>query len=312
MFSEGIRSLVCLPLITPNRVLGTLNVGSFQDHAFSRHDESFLAQVSDQVAIAVANALAFREITELKDKLAEEKLYLEDEIRTELNFSEIIGQSPKFRKILKQVETVAPTPATVLILGETGTGKELIARAIHDRSDRKEGTFVKMNCAAVPAGLLEAELFGHERGAFTGAVGQRIGRLELADKGTLFLDEVGDIPLELQPKLLRALQEHEFERLGSSRTLRADVRVVAATNRDLPHMIANHEFRADLYYRLNVFPISLPALRERRDDIPILVRHFAQKFSREMGRAIDTIPTAAMEKLRPAMTGRAMSASSRI
>src|SRR5262249_32276534 len=222
-----------------------------------------LASVANQVAFSVENALAFKEIAELRDRLTAEKIYLEDEIRTDYNFEEIIGDSPTLKRVLHQVETVAPTGSAVLSLGETGTGKELIARAIHDLSRRRERTFVKINCAAIPTGLLESELFGHERGAFTGAIAQKIGRFELANHGTIFLDEVGDIPLELQPKLLRVLQEQEFERLGSTRTKRVDVRMVAATNRNLEEMVAASTFRSDLYYRLNVFPIALPALRER-------------------------------------------------
>src|SRR5438093_1786315 len=233
-----------------------------------------MQQVTNQVALAVENALAFREIAELKDKLAQEKIYLEEEIRTDHNFEEIIGQDPALRRVLREVETVAPTDSTVLIRGETGTGKELIARALHHLSPRRDRTFVKLNCAAIPTGLLESELFGHERGAFTGAITQKVGRFELAHQGTLFLDEVGDIPPELQPKLLRALQEQEFERLGSTKTVRVDVRLVAATNRDLAQMVADGRFRSDLYYRLNVFPVVLPPLLERREDIPMLVRHF--------------------------------------
>ena len=294
---EGLRTAMCAPLITRNRTLGALNVASFRDDAFSEDDAAFLMQVANQVAIAIENAIAYREISDLKDKLAEEKLYLEDEIRTEGNFSEMVGESAAFKRVLKQIETVAPTGATVLILGETGTGKELIARAIHDFSERREGTFVKLNCAAIPTGLLESELFGHERGAFTGAIAQRIGRLELADGGTLFLDEIGDIPLELQPKLLRALQEHEFERLGSTRTIRVDVRLIAATNRDLAQMVSDRTFRSDLYYRLNVFPVQVPALRDRVDDIPILVRYFAQKHARRMSRHIESIPSEVMAAL---------------
>jgi len=240
---------------------------------------------------------AYREIAELKDKLAQEKLYLEDEIRGELDFEGIVGQSSALRHVLNLVETVAPIDSTVLLLGETGTGKELIARAIHERSRRKERTLVKLNCAAIPTGLLESELFGHERGAFTGAIAQKVGRLELADQGTLFLDEVGDIPIEIQPKLLRALQEREFERLGSTRTKQVDVRLVAATNRDLEKMMENREFRSDLYYRLNVFPIRIPPLRERPEDILLLVRHFTQKYGRRMQRQIESIPIAAMRKL---------------
>jgi formate hydrogenlyase transcriptional activator len=283
--AAGLKSLGCIPLITRNGVLGTLNVGSMKEHAFTPSDVDFLTQVAGQAAIAIENATAFREIAQLKDQLAEEKLYLQDEIRTEQNFGEIIGDDPSFRRVLEQVATVAPTDASV------------IARAIHDFSGRRERTFVKLNCAAIPTGLLESELFGHEKGAFTGAIAQRVGRFELANRGTLFLDEVGDIPLELQPKLLRALQEHEFERLGSARTIKVDVRLVAATNRDLSQMIANREFRSDLYYRLSVFPLVLPPLRERSGDIPKLVRYFTQKYAQRMNKRIDTIPSAAMEAL---------------
>ena len=297
MVSEGVRCAVWLPLITRNAALGTLSLASLHEHAFREEDTGLLAQVANQVAIALENALAFREIAELKDKLAQEKLYLEEEIHSEYNFEEIVGEGRALQTVLQQVETVAPTGATVIILGKTGTGKELIARAIHNLSTRREQTFVKMSCAAIPTGLLESELFGHEKGAFTGAIVQKIGRLELAHKGTLFLDEVGDIPLELQPKLLRALQEKEFERLGSTRTQRVDTRVVAATNRDLAKMVEEGTFRRDLYYRLNVFPVRIPPLRERREDIPLLVRYFAQKFSRTMNRSIDAIPTTTMEAL---------------
>ncbi len=246
-------------------------------------------RAAGQLAIAIENHLAYGEVVELKDKLAQEKLYLEDEIRSELDFEGIVGQSSALRHVLNLVETVAPSDSTVLLLGETGTGKELIARAIHERSRRKDRTFVKLNCAAIPTGLLESELFGHERGAFTGAIAQKIGRLELADRGSLFLDEVGDIPVEIQPKLLRALQEREFERLGSNRTQQVDVRLVAATNRDLEQMMENREFRSDLYYRLNVFPIRIPPLRERPEDIPLLVRYFTQKYGRLMHKKIESI-----------------------
>jgi len=297
LLAEGVKSVCCVPLITRNRVLGALNLASLRDAAFTQEDADLLSQVSAQVAIAVENALAFREIAALKNRLAEEKLYLEDEIRTELNFEEIVGESSSLKSILKQAETVAPTDSTVLIQGETGTGKELIARAIHNLSARRERTFVKINCAAIPTGLLESELFGHERGAFTGAIAQKLGRFELAHGGTLFLDEVGDISLELQPKLLRVLQEQEFERLGSTRTIRVDVRVVAATNRDLNRMVADREFRSDLFYRLNVFPLVVPPLRERRGDIPTLVRYFAQKYARRMNKRIETIPAETLDLL---------------
>jgi formate hydrogenlyase transcriptional activator len=297
LLAEGVKSMCCVPLITRDRVLGALNVASLRDAAFTQQDADLLGQVAAQVAIAVENALAFRQIEGLKNKLAEEKLYLEDEIRTEFNFEEIIGESAALKAILKQVETVAPTDSTVLIQGETGTGKELIARAIHNLSARRERTFVKVNCAAIPTGLLESELFGHERGAFTGAIAQKIGRFELAHQGTLFLDEVGDIPLELQPKLLRVLQEQEFERLGSTRTTRVDIRMVAATNRDLAEMVADGEFRSDLYYRLHVFPVKVPPLRERREDIPTLVRYFAQKYARQMNKRIETIPAETLDAL---------------
>lgn len=294
---EGVETVCCVPLITHGRTFGTLNLASRRADAFSASDVELLQQVAAQIAIAVENALAFREIDKLKDKLAVEKLYLEEEIRNELNFEEIVGDSPSLKRALAQVELVAPAATTVLILGETGTGKELIARAIHNLSPSRERTFVKVNCAAIPSGLLESELFGHERGAFTGALTQKIGRFEFADRGTLFLDEVGDIPLELQPKLLRVLQEHEFERLGSNRTQRVDVRVVAATNQDLSRLVAERTFRSDLFYRLNVFPIQIPALRERREDIPLLVRYFVQKFSRRLNKTVEYVPAEAMDAL---------------
>ena len=294
---EGINSFCDMPLISRDRSLGVLALASRAANAFDREATAFLAQVAQQVAIGVENALAYGEIADLKDKLAQEKLYLEEEIRGEMDFEGIVGQSSALRHVLNLVETVAPSDSTVLLLGETGTGKELIARAIHERSRRKDRTFVKLNCAAIPTGLLESELFGHERGAFTGAIAQKVGRLELADQGSLFLDEVGDIPIEIQPKLLRALQEREFERLGSNRTKKVDVRLVAATNRDLEKMMENREFRSDLYYRLNVFPIRIPPLRERPEDIPLLIRYFTQKYGRLMNKKIESIPAAAMRKL---------------
>jgi formate hydrogenlyase transcriptional activator len=294
---EGVNSFCDVPLISRNRTLGVLAVARREENAFDADEVTFLLQAANQVAIAVDNALAYGEIEDLKDKLAQEKLYLEDEIRGEMDFEGIVGQSSALRHVLNLVETVAPSDSTVLLLGETGTGKELIARAIHDRSRRKNRTFVRLNCAAIPTGLLESELFGHERGAFTGAISQKVGRLELANQGSLFLDEVGDIPIEIQPKLLRALQEREFERLGSTQTKKVDVRLVAATNRDLESMIESREFRSDLYYRLNVFPIRIPPLRERPEDIPLLVRYFAQKYGRRMEKKIESIPAPAMKKL---------------
>jgi formate hydrogenlyase transcriptional activator len=293
----GIESGCWLPLSTARRRLGTLVFTSKQPAMYDNADVHFLQLIANQVAVAVENALAFGEIEALKDKLAKEKEYLEDEVRTEHNFGDIVGESAALREILKKVETVAPTDSTVLVCGETGTGKELIARAVHDLSPRKGRTFVKLNCAAIPTGLLESELFGHEKGAFTGAIAQKIGRFELANQGTLFLDEVGDISLELQSKLLRVLQEQEFERLGGTRTIHVNVRLVAATNRDLAKMVAHKDFRNDLYYRLNVFPVTLPPLRERPDDIPRLVRHFTRRFARRMHRHIETVPSSVMEAL---------------
>src|SRR5437016_4126300 len=294
---EGMNSFCDVALVSRNRLLGVLAVARQDENAFDEDEVAFLSQVASQVAIAVENALAYGEIAELKDKLAQEKLYLEDEIRGEMDFEGIVGQSSALHYVLSLVEPVAPSDSTVLLLGETGTGKELIARAIHERSRRKDRTFVKLNCAAIPTALLESELFGHERGAFTGAITQKLGRLELADQGTLFLDEVGDIPLEIQPKLLRALQEREFERLGSTRTKKVDVRLVAATNRNLDQMIEDREFRSDVYYRLNVFPIRIPPLRERPEDIPLLVRYFAQKYGRRMEKKIESIPAAALKQV---------------
>jgi formate hydrogenlyase transcriptional activator len=294
---EGVETMCMLPLVRCGRVLGVLCLMRLHKNAFTPQDLEFLSQIAGQVSIAIDNALAYQQITELKDKLTQEKLYLEDEIRSELNFEEIIGNSPVLRQVLRQVEAVAPTNSTVLIQGETGSGKELIARAVHNLSQRRNHAFVKLNCAAIPTGLLESELFGHEKGAFTGAIAQRIGRFELASQGTIFLDEISEIPLDLQPKLLRVLQEREFERLGSCRTLRSDARLIAATNRDLKTMVEEQRFRSDLFYRLNVFPIYVPPLRERKEDIPFLVRHFAQHFARDMTKEIHSISAETMNTL---------------
>ncbi|HET6842260.1 MAG TPA: sigma 54-interacting transcriptional regulator [Candidatus Angelobacter sp.] len=294
--AEGLRYHCVIPLVNRGRALGLMAIVR-KTKAFLPEDVEFLGQTAGQIAIAIENSLAYQEISDLRDKLAQEKLYLEEEIRSEMGFEQIIGSSTALKHVLELVNTVAPSDSTVLLLGETGTGKELIARAIHEHSRRKERTFVKLNCAAIPTGLLESELFGHEKGAFTGAISQKIGRLELADRGSLFLDEVGDIPVEIQPKLLRALQEREFERLGSTQTRKVNIRLVAATNRDLEQMISAREFRSDLYYRLNVFPIRIPPLRERREDIPLLVSYFVQKFSKQMQKNIEAIPAAVMKGL---------------
>jgi formate hydrogenlyase transcriptional activator len=295
--AEGLKTVCFIPLVNHGRALGYMSLARATEDAFTQEDVEFLSQAAGTIAVAIENALAYEEISKLKDKLAQEKLYLEEEIRSEMDFEQIVGNSPALKHVLQLVETVAASDSTVLLLGETGTGKELIARAIHERSRRKQRTFVKLNCAAIPTGLLESELFGHEKGAFTGAISQKTGRMELADQGTLFLDEVGDIPVEIQPKLLRVLQEREFERLGSTQTRKVNIRLIAATNRDLEKMVANREFRSDLYYRLKVFPIRIPPLRDRREDIPLLVSYFVQKFAKQMQKRIDSIPVAVMKGL---------------
>jgi formate hydrogenlyase transcriptional activator len=295
IMAEGLKSGCDLPLIGRSRVLGVLSALKRSERAFEKEDVEFLEQVSRQVAIAVENALDYETAVKDRDKETRQRRYLEDEIRAE--FREIVGESPALKTALSLVSVVAPTDSSVLILGETGTGKELVARAIHKLGGRSEKGFVKLNCAAIPLGLLESELFGHEKGAFTGAIAQKTGRFELADKGTLFLDEVGDIPLELQAKLLRVLQEQEFERLGSNRTHKVDVRLIAATHRDLPAMVKQGTFREDLYYRLKVFPIHVPALRQRTEDIPRLVRHFTTLYAQRMNKRIDVILPATMDAL---------------
>jgi formate hydrogenlyase transcriptional activator len=293
----GLKSACFLPLVARERLLGTLNVGRFPERAFTQDDVDFLRQVASQVALAADNALDYYQVAESRQRLAEERVYLNEEIRSGQNFEEIVGSSAALKNVLKQVAIVAPTDSTVLILGETGTGKELIARAIHKTSARRDHTFVKVNCAAIPLGLLESELFGHEKGAFTGAIARKTGRFEVAHQGTLFLDEVGDIPPELQPKLLRVLQEQEFERLGSTDTIKVNVRLVAATSRDLPAMVEQREFRGDLYYRLNVFPLVVPPLRERSDDIPPLVEYFVARFAERLGRKVSRVDRQTMELL---------------
>jgi formate hydrogenlyase transcriptional activator len=295
--AESITAMAVAPLGTPNGPLGLLGMGSKRPNNFGQEDLDILSQISAQISLALDNALAYGRLTASKNRLEDERLYLESEIRAEYNFEDLVGKSAALRKVLDQIEIVAPTGSTVLLHGETGTGKELIARAVHSLSPRRERTFVRLNCAAIPSGLVESELFGHEKGAFTGALMQKPGRFELADRGTLFLDEIGDISLELQPKLLRALQEQEFERLGSNKTIHVDVRLIAATHRDLSLMIRKNQFREDLFYRLNVFPIEIPPLRERREDIPLLVHYFVSRLSGRMQKRIKSIPKAAMDAL---------------
>jgi transcriptional regulator with GAF, ATPase, and Fis domain len=278
-------------------VIGALSVVSRVEARFGQREAEMLVQIAGQVAMAVDHSMAVRRIAELRDQLRQEKQYLEEEINLERRFDDIVGESTGLRRVLKEIATVAPTDATVLIQGETGTGKELLARAIHRLSPRNDRTFIKLNCAAIPAGLIESELFGHEKGAFTGAIARKIGRLELAHEGTLFLDEIGELPLDLQPKLLRALQEREIERLGGTRPIQVNVRLIAATNRDLAKMVMEKTFRSDLFYRLKVFPVFSPPLRERLSDIPILVRHFVSAHSRRMGKLIESIPNETMQAL---------------
>jgi len=297
LVSESVKSACWVPLVGREGPFGTLNLYSRKPGWFSETDLDALLQLAKQIAVALDNALAYRRLADLNARLEKEKRYLEDELRISSSFEEIVGESRALKLVLKQIETVAFTDSTVLIMGETGTGKERLARAVHDLSPRRNRAFIKVNCASVPAGLLESELFGHEKGAFTGAIAQRIGRFELAHQGTLFLDEIGEIPLDLQPKLLRVLQEKQFERLGNSRTLTTDVRIVAATNRDLNRLVAAGQFRSDLYYRLSVFPVLVPPLRERPEDIPLLVNYFLSRFTKIIGRSIDVVPPETMQAL---------------
>jgi len=295
--SESIVSFAHVPLVGPHGPIAAMSLGSRRENAFSQEDLDLLTQVAGQIALALDNALAYERLDASRKHLDDQRIYLEAEITSEHGFEDIIGRSKALRKVLDQVHIVAPTDSTVIIYGETGTGKELIARAIHRLSSRSSHTFVRLNCAAIPSGLLESELFGHEKGAFTGALAQRRGRFELADQGSLFLDEIGDISLDLQPKLLRAIQEHEFERLGSARTIHVDVRLIAATHKDLRKMVRDETFREDLFYRLSVFPIEVPPLRERREDIPLLVEYFVSRLCRRMQRSITTIPRVTMDAL---------------
>jgi formate hydrogenlyase transcriptional activator len=298
MVDKGVKSFCAVPLVAHDKQLGALNAGRYCDTVFTDDEVELLSQVAQQVAIAVENGLAYKKIDELKEKLSTEKLYLEEEIRTNYNFEEIIGDSPAIRETLQKIVIVSPTDSTVLIQGETGTGKELVARAIHNLSGRKARTFVKINCAAIPTGLLESELFGHEKGAFTGALARQIGRFELSDGSTMFLDEIGDLPLETQVKLLRVLETREFERLGGARTLRVNARIIAATHRNLEQKVAEGTFREDLYYRLNVFPIAVPPLREREDDVTLLVKRFVSEFAQAFGKRIDLVDEDSMAALR--------------
>jgi formate hydrogenlyase transcriptional activator len=297
MVAGGVRAYVCVPLMARGRAIGALLLQSFAPNRYAVEDVPLLEEVAKQIALAVENMRAFEEIARLRAKLEEENRYLQEEIKSDHNFEEIVGQSRAIKELFKAIEAVAPVGATVLITGETGTGKELVARALHNLSPRRGKALIKVNCAALPAGLIESELFGHEKGAFTGAIARKIGRFELAHGGTLFLDEIGDLPLELQPKLLRVLQEGEFERIGASHTITVDVRVIAATNRDLETAIRENRFRSDLYYRLNVFPIRLPPLRERTEDIPLLVRYLTLKYGPLLGKKISNVSPEIMKML---------------
>jgi formate hydrogenlyase transcriptional activator len=295
--ASGVRRFCNAPLAAPHRVIGVLSLGRLTSTPFTNDEMDRVTQVARQIAIALENAMAFDEIAALKEQLARENVYLQEEIHGTHRFEEIVGESKGLRRVLEEISTVAATDTTVLLLGETGTGKELLARALHASSNRRSRTLVTVNCTTSPAGLLESEWFGHEKGAFTGALSQKIGRFELAHQGTLFLDEIGDVPLELQSKLLRVLQEHEIERLGSTRTIRVDFRLIAATNRNLEELAGKREFRSDLYYRLNVFPVRIPPLRDRRDDIPSLVLYFTQRFAKRLRKSIDSVSRESMDLL---------------
>jgi formate hydrogenlyase transcriptional activator len=297
LLREGLRSAVSVPMIVKGKILGTLNVASRVPNGYGSDEAALLLAIAEQVALAIENLLAYEEIAALKSRLEEEKVYLQEEVRSEAAFGDVVGESAAVLSVLANVRKVAKTDSTVLVTGETGTGKELIVRAIHDLSRRKDKLLVKVNCAALPAGVIESELFGHEKGAFTGALTRKVGRFELAHRGTLFLDEVGDLPLELQAKLLRVLQDGEFERVGGTQTLKVDVRLIAATNRDLERAVAEDRFRADLYYRLNVFPIVIPPLRKRLQDVPRLARHFAMLYASKMGKKVGPLAADVLDRL---------------
>jgi formate hydrogenlyase transcriptional activator len=295
--ASGVKRICNAPLSAPHCVVGVLSLGRLTATPFSPEELALVTQVATQIAIALENALAFEEIAALKEQLARENVYLQEEIRGTHQFEEIVGESRALARVLDAIRTVAATDTTVLLLGETGTGKELLARAVHAASERHSRALVTVNCTTSPAGLLESEWFGHERGAFTGALTQKVGRFELAHQGTLFLDEIGDVPLDLQSKLLRVLQEHEIERLGSTRTIRVDFRLIAATNRDLDELVGKREFRSDLFYRLNVFPVRIPPLRERKEDIPPLVFYFAQRFAKRLRKPIESVSRESLDAL---------------
>jgi formate hydrogenlyase transcriptional activator len=297
LLAVGLRCVISVPMAIKRRVVGTLNIASCQPGRYGDEDVSLLTAIAEQVALAIENLLTYEEIAALKGRLEQENVYLREEVRSEAAFGDVVGESPALLGVLESVRKVAKTDSTVLVTGETGTGKELVVRAIHGLSRRSGKLLVKVNCAALPAGVIESELFGHEKGAFTGALSRKAGRFELADRGTLFLDEVGDLPLELQAKLLRVLQDGEFERVGGTQTLRVDVRLVAATNRDLERAVGEGRFRADLYYRLNVFPIVIPPLRDRVMDVPRLARHFAMLYASKMGKRVGPLTPPVLERL---------------
>jgi formate hydrogenlyase transcriptional activator len=297
LLTEGLRSAVSVPMTIKGRIIGTLNVGSRELGRYGQDEASLLTAIAEQVALAIENLLAYEQIAALKTRLEEENVYLQEEVRAEAAFGDVVGESPAILGVLANVRKVAKTDSTVLVTGETGTGKELVVRAIHDLSRRKDKLLVKVNCAALPAGVIESELFGHEKGAFTGALTRKVGRFELANGGTLFLDEVGDLPLELQAKLLRVLQDGEFERVGGTQTLKVDVRLIAATNRDLEQAVGEERFRADLFYRLNVFPIVIPPLRKRLQDVPRLARHFAMLYASKMGKPVGALSADVLQRL---------------